>query len=146
MDDKPDPLARFANIPHSLALGIEALAVSGGIARFRLPWAAHLAGNPDSGVLHGGAISALLDACCGASVISALTETKPIATLDLRIDYLRPADARRDVTARAECYKLTRNVAFVRALAFHDEADPIAAAAGTFMLGTRPGGASRAAP
>ena len=61
-----------------------------------------------------------------------------IATLDLRIDYLKPATPGRDVVARAHCYKLTRDIAFVRGVAFHDdEADPIATSAGTFMLGTR---------
>jgi uncharacterized protein (TIGR00369 family) len=107
---------------------------------FKLPYASHLVGHPETGVLHGGAITALLDATCGAAVFAALPEIKPIATLDLRIDYLRPADAGRDVVARAHCYKVTRNVAFVRAMAFHDdENDPIAAAAGTFMLGTKLG-------
>jgi uncharacterized protein (TIGR00369 family) len=129
------------HVPHNHALGIEVLEVGGAAARFKLPWAEHLVGNPELGVLHGGPITALLDACCGAAVFAALTELKPIATLDLRIDYLKPAETRRDVIARAECYKVTRNVAFVRAMAFHEENDPIAAAAGTFMLGTRPGGA-----
>jgi acyl-coenzyme A thioesterase PaaI-like protein len=64
----------------------------------------------------------------------------PIATLDLRIDYLRAGDAGRDVVCRASCYKLTRNVAFTRAVAYHDdEADPIATSMGTFMIGTKAG-------
>jgi acyl-coenzyme A thioesterase PaaI-like protein len=58
-----------------------------------------------------------------------------IATLDLRIDYLRPAEPPRDVRARAECYKAGKQVAFVRAIAFHDDDQaPIASAAGTFMI------------
>ncbi len=112
-----------------------------GRAVFELPYDARLVGNPDNGIVHGGAITALLDACSGAAVFAALVEMVPIATLDLRIDYLRAAEANRTVTCRASCYKLTRNVAFTRALAFHDdEHDPIASAAGTFMLHTKPGG------
>ena len=73
-------------------------------------------------------------------MFAALTEFMPIATLDLRIDYLHAADPGRAVLCRARCYKLTRNVAFTRAVAYHDkEDDPIAAAAGTFMLGTKHG-------
>ena len=136
-----------SHVPHNRALGMEVLEIGAGIAAFRLPWAEHLVGNPDLGILHGGAITATLDACCGAAVFAALAargELKPIATLDLRIDYLRPAQPRREVEARAQCYKVTRNVAFVRALAYHDsEDDPIATATGTFMIGTRPGGAKR---
>jgi uncharacterized protein (TIGR00369 family) len=129
------------NIPHNRALGMEILEMSRGEAVFRLPYDEKLVGNPDSGVLHGGAITALLDGASGAAVFTALTELVPIATLDLRIDYLRPAEAGRPVMARATCYKMTRNVAFTRAVAYHDDpADPIAHSVGTFMVSTKPGG------
>ena len=127
-------------IPHNHALGMKVLEMQRGEARFLLPYKLELVGNPDTGVLHGGAITALLDACSGASVFSALVEWKPIATLDLRIDYMRGAEPHRDIVCRAHCYKLTRNVAFTRAVAFHDdESDPIATSMGTFMIGTKPG-------
>jgi len=78
--------------------------------------------------------------CSGTSVFAALTSWVPIATLDLRIDYLRPAEPGKDVFAKATCYKLTNNVAFTRAIAYHErEDDPIASSAGTFMLATKPG-------
>ena len=128
-------------IPHNKALGMEMLELDRGEAKFKLPYDAKLVGNPDTGVLHGGAITALLDACSGAAVFAALTEWVPIATLDLRIDYLRAAEAGREVIAHATCYKTTRNVAFTRAIAYHDDpADPIASSVGTFMLSTKPGG------
>ena len=118
-----------------------------GEATFELPYDKKLVGNPDTGVLHGGAITALLDACSGAAVFAALTDWKPIATLDLRIDYMRAGEVGRDIVCRAHCYKLTRNVAFTRAVAFHDdESDPIATSMGTFMIGTKPGGPKRAKP
>lgn len=124
-------------VPHNRALGMEVLELAGGVAVARLPWNERLVGNPELGVLHGGAVTTLIDATCGVSVFSKIQRPFPIATLDLRIDYLRSAAPRRDVIARAECYKLTRNVAFVRAIAYHDDpADPVATAAGTFMLGT----------
>ena len=125
-------------VPHNNALGLELRAASSGRAEILLPYAAKLVGNPETGVLHGGAISALMDATCGAAVFQALHQPMTIATLDLRIDYLKPATPGRDVTARAHCYKVTRHVAFVRGLAFlDDEDDPIATCTGTFMLGTR---------
>lgn len=132
-------LRAFAEaVPHNKALGIEIEELGDAFARYRLPWAERLVGNPETGVLHGGAITALLDACCGSAVFNALAEPQPIATLDLRIDYLHPAAPRRDVIAEATCYKVTRNVAFVRAFAHHgDAADPIASASGTFMLATK---------
>ena len=127
-------------VPHNRALGLEMLALEDGSARMRLPYSLDLVGNPETGVLHGGPITTLMDSCCGAAVFMKLPSPVPIATLDLRIDYLRPATARQDVLAHAVCFRLTRNVAFVRGVAYHAESgeeDPIAAAAGAFMLATQ---------
>ncbi len=132
-------------VPHNAAVGIEVVALGDAMAHMRLPFDGRLVGDPVRGVLHGGVVTTLMDACCGAAVFQALTEPVPIATLDLRIDYLKPATAGLDVFARCECYKVTSNVAFVRGFAFHDERDPIAAAAGSFMLATRSGSWSDAA-
>ncbi len=134
--------AFFDGVPHNRALGMELVEASASETVFRLPYDEKLVGNPDTGVLHGGAITALLDGASGAAVVTALPDPVPIATLDLRIDYLRPAEAGRTVMARATCYKVTRNVAFTRAVAYHeDPADPIAHSVGTFMVSTKPGGA-----
>ena len=123
-------------IPHNKALGMKVLAFAHAEAVFQLPYDERLVGNPDTGVLHGGAITALLDACSGAAVFAAMKQLSPIATLDLRIDYLRAGDVGRPINCRANCYRMTRNVAFTRAVAYHDdEADPIATSMGTFMLG-----------
>lgn len=131
-------------VPHNRALGLEMVELTDSAARVRLPWRADLVGNPATGVLHGGVITALMDACCGAAVFMALPRPKPIATLDLRIDYLMPAAPHETVLARAECYKVTRNVAFVRGVAYHDdESRLIASAAGAFMLGTKRGSRRR---
>ena len=142
-DDKPrDELSRafIDHIPFNRALGMKVVAMTRGEATFELPYDTKLVGNPDTAVIHGGAITALLDACSGASVFAALVEWKPIATLDLRIDYLRAGDPGKSIISRATCYKLTHNVAFTRAVAHHgDEADPIATSVGTFMLGTKAG-------
>lgn len=122
-------------VPHNRALGLVVEDFAKGLAVIRLPYAPHLVGNPDTGVLHGGAITALLDATSGACVFLRILKPIPVATLDLRIDYLRPAEPPRDVIARAECYHVTKNVGFVRAVAYHDDpSQPIAAASGTFML------------
>jgi uncharacterized protein (TIGR00369 family) len=122
-------------VPHNHALGMRFVEYGEGRVRMLLPYQEHLVGNPDTKVLHGGAISALLDACCGAAVFIKLRRPAAVATLDLRIDYLKPATPPEDVVCDAHCFKVTTNVAFVRALAFHDdENDPIAAAAGSFII------------
>ena len=125
-------------VPHNRALGLRLLALDDARATFLLPYDLRLVGNPETGVLHGGAITAAMDAACGTAVFQALRKPMIIATLDLRIDYHKPATPGRDVTLHCHCYKVTRSVAFVRGVAYHDdEADPIASGTGSFMLGTR---------
>src|ERR1041385_5874229 len=123
-------------VPHNRALGIRFVEAKAGCVTLGLPYDEKLVGDPARGVLHGGAITTLMDATCGTAVFVRLKEAIPIATLDLRIDYLRPAEPGVEVHARAECFKVTRTIAFVRCEAFHpaDARDLVAVANGTFML------------
>jgi uncharacterized protein (TIGR00369 family) len=123
-------------VPHNkrLALTVEDFEQARGEVWMRLPYSAELVGDPDTGVLHGGAITTLMDAACGMAVMVRLGRGAPIATLDLRIDYLQPGRAALDVVAHTECFKVTRSMAFVRGMAYHDDPDdPIAAVAACFV-------------
>lgn len=125
------------HVPHAKAVGLSLVSVEKGVAVCKLPYDEKLVGNPDTGVVHGGVVTTLLDNCCGIAVGASLGGFRSIATLDLRIDYMKPATPKLDVFARAECYKVTANIAFVRAAAYHlDPSDPIATAVGSFMLDT----------
>lgn len=127
-------------VPFARALGMEAIRVERGFATARLPWRADLVGDVRSGRLHGGVVTALLDSLCGVAVASALENLTSIATLDLRIDYLRGSDPGKDLLAEARVVRLTRRIAFVEATAFHDDAaDPIASATAAFMRGSNGG-------
>ena len=122
-------------IPHARALGMRFDMLSDEGAEISLPWREDLVGDPRSGVIHGGVISALMDTCCGAAVMAHPTGARSTATIDLRIDYMRPAAPRAGVKAEAHCYKMTRTIAFVRAQAWDaDPADPIATAQGAFVV------------
>lgn len=130
----------FAYVPHNRALGLETLELGDAIARLRLPHDERLVGDPTTGVLHGGAITSLLDACFGAAAFMAQATPASLATLDLRIDYLRPASPGLPVFAFGHCYRVTRSVAFVRGVAYHErEDDPIASGAATFMISSLAG-------
>jgi uncharacterized protein (TIGR00369 family) len=130
------------SIPHAIALGLVVVDVKPGEAWLRVPYDDKLIGNPATGVIHGGVITTLLDNCAGVAVATALPDLRSIATLDLRIDYMKPATPGLDVIGYTRCYKVTRHIAFVNGAAYHeDPADPIATTAMTFMLG-----ANRAVP
>lgn len=124
-------------VPQASALGFKLLSVEPGHGAILAPWRADLVGDPDTQVIAGGVVTALLDHCCGLAITSGAAglEAFSTATLDLRIDYMRPAAPRADVTAQAHCYKRTRSIAFVRAQAFDaDPSDPIATAQAAFVI------------
>ena len=120
---------------HTHALGFKYEGVEGDRVRLRTPWRADLVGDPETDVFAGGLVTAMLDHVGGLAIWVALGRFAPIATLDLRIDYMRAARPRVDLLSEARCYKLTRTIGFVRAWAFEDDpADPVAAAQATYVI------------
>ena len=99
-----------------------------------LPWREDLIGEEDRQVLASGPIVSLMDMASGMCIWTKMRAFHNIATLDLRVDYQRPARERQAVIGRAECYRLTRSAAFVRGIAHDgDPTDPVAHVAGVFM-------------
>lgn len=132
----PEKFLSFARrVGHGGALGIFYRAHGSDWAELGLPYDERLVGMPESGILASGPIVSLMDTACGVSIWVKTGRFRPQATLDLRVDYLRPAVPGRTVAGRGECYRLTKSVAFVRGIAHDgDPADPVAHVSGTFMF------------
>ncbi|WP_309612118.1 PaaI family thioesterase, partial [Sphingomonas sp.] len=82
-----------------------------------LPWREELVGVPEAGLLASGAVISLIDLAGGVSVWLKRGKFVADATLDLRIDYLRPSLKGQKLYARCRCIKLTRQIAFVEGFA-----------------------------
>lgn len=130
--------AFIAALPYARDLAMAVRSVKDGHAVVEMPWSADLVGDPSSGVIHGGAVSALIDTTCGAAVICHPENGGETATLNLRIDYMRAASPGATLVAHATCYHVTQNVAFVRAEAVDGTEDtPVASAAAAFTFQRR---------
>jgi uncharacterized protein (TIGR00369 family) len=132
----PGQEGMVSHTPHAAHLGIRVVETGPGFGVCALPFREELIGDPARRVIFGGAITTLIDHASGLAVACAVEELTAIATIDLRVDYLRAAAPDVVLYARAECYRLTANVAFVRAVAYERAVDdPFASAMGTFMVG-----------
>ncbi|MBI5720895.1 MAG: PaaI family thioesterase [Rubrivivax sp.] len=137
--NQADKLRKWQQItvisPYSRELGLRLHAVEPHWCVIKVLPDERLVGNKASGVVHGGVVTALLDSCYGLAIFVKLNKLRPMATLDLRIDYLKPAMPGREILGGAVCYKLGHELAFVRGSAYHDSPeDPIATSAAIFMF------------
>jgi len=124
-----------AGSPHAVDLGFTLESIRPGEAVMRAAYREDLVGDPETGVMHGGVVTALLDHASGTAAFAGLGGDKATATLDLRLDYMRPATPGRDVIAEARTIKVSGLIAFVSAVAHNgDRDDPIATAHAAFMV------------
>lgn len=129
-------MRRFmAGIQHSEMLGIDLQEVTENGLIMKLPYSEDIVGNPETGVIHGGPITTLMDQTCGmAAIRGILPDFDILPTIDLRIDYMRAADPHREIYALAECYRETKSVIFTRGIAYQESPQkPIANCVATFM-------------
>ncbi len=100
-----------------------------------LPYDKKLVSDEATGILASGPIFTMMDMVTSMSIWLKTGVFQPQATLDLRIDYLRPAQPGNSVYGHGECYHVTKSIAFVRGHAHDgDPEKPIAHVAGTYFF------------
>jgi uncharacterized protein (TIGR00369 family) len=108
-------------------------------ARASMPDRPEWLGDTERGLIHTGVITTLVDTVSGLAAVAGAGRFEAIATLDLRMDFLRPARPGKPLHAHAVCYRLTPSITFVRASAWQDdENEPVAVSQSTFMRSSSP--------
>ena len=131
-------------IPHSNECGMQVDAIDAQGAQAHLPYRPEWLGDTGRGLIHTGVITTLVDTVSGLATVAAIGGIEAIATLDLRMDYLRPARPDKALHCRADCYRLTRSIAFVRARVWQDsEEEPVAVSQSAFMRSSRTTGRAK---
>lgn len=133
-------------ITFNQVLGLKVLSVKPGDVRGRITMRPELVGHYTYGRLHGGVISATLDAMGGLGLMVAIAERHPadntmqvmqrfsrMGTIDLRIDYLRQGLGQHFI-ASAEVTRLGGRVGSVQMRLVNDEGTLIATGAGAYMV------------
>ena len=119
---------------HGKTLGLKMTEINRGEINLVFPYKEEVVGNPLTGVVHGGVIVSLLDTACGSAAMTVLTTPAVAPTMDLRLDYMHPAEPYEPVYVSAKVYRNTSNVLFCRGSAWQDDPDnPIAHCVATFM-------------
>ena len=127
-------LKKINQTPHAAKLNLQLSSAEETSVTLKLPFNDDIVGDPVNNYIHGGAITTLIDTACGAAIFQAQNNLRALATLDLRVDHIRPATSGLDVYAYADCYRLTHTIAFVRVTAYTDDIDqPIATATASFI-------------
>jgi uncharacterized protein (TIGR00369 family) len=142
MPDRFDLLVRnfVQGSPQMRDIGLEVTHVDRDRSSMSMPARPDWMGDPARDLMHPGAITVLADSCCGLAVGAALDTVVTFATLDLRMDYLRPASPSRVIHCDAHCYRISRSIAFARAEVHQGDRDePVAAVQAVFMLSTPSG-------
>jgi uncharacterized protein (TIGR00369 family) len=145
------PLAKFQtyfieSVPHYRALKLRAVERGPGYLCYDMPYAEDLAGDATTGEVHEFAITTLIDAVCATAIQTRLERFQRTATLDLRVDFMRKSRKGHSIRCEAECLRIDRNTAIVRATAHEGEiGDPLAIATGSFaIINMRPAGGGSA--
>lgn len=99
------------NPPFHQWMGVTASAVAEDRVVLSLPPNPDFVGNPFIPAVHGGIVAALIDLAGGAALFVRLQFPTP--TIDMRVDYLRPAIAGKPLHAEARVKALGKTVAFV---------------------------------
>ncbi len=122
-------------IPMHKFYGVQVLEIADGYAKLLIPFKNEHIGDPRTLRLHGGFIASAVDFCGGAAALTRMKSPEDdVATADMRVDYLRPGQAK-DIIAEGKIIHKTARTIFTEMKIFHsDSEEPIALGRGVFTI------------
>jgi uncharacterized protein (TIGR00369 family) len=123
-----------AGIPFNRLLGLQVELLERGRMVARVPFRQDLIGDPSRPAIHGGVLSSIADAIGGGAVFTLTDPGDRVATIDLRIDYLRPGRPE-DLIGRAHVIRMGNRVGVTSMRLEHPgRSEPIAVAKGVYTI------------
>ncbi|MDX2003159.1 MAG: hotdog fold thioesterase [Chitinophagales bacterium] len=122
-------------IPFNKLLNIQLVEIREGFAKLKVPFKPELIGDPRRQAIHGGVISTLMDTAGGAAGMTTLVSFEDaLSTIDIRVDYLRPAKAM-DLVVESEIVRSGNRIIVTRMIAYQEDIkQPIAEGKGVYNV------------
>ena len=122
--------ARLIRGPYHQWLGLNVLSVGEGEITLKATWRDEWVVNPEIGYTHGGILAALIDLTADWALVS--STGKGVPTVDLRVDYHRPA-GRGDLTAHGKVIKFGGQFSVSEAQVFDSGGKLVASGRGVYL-------------
>ncbi len=130
----------IGTVIHCQLMNISIVNAQEGKLTLMLPYSGNILGDTHSGiidgdVIDGGALTTLMDTACAFAAATTQGDMAMTPTLDLRMDYIKPAVPGLNIIGEARAYQLSHKVIFARGLAYHegDRGNPIAHCSASFI-------------
>lgn len=123
-------------IPFNKFLGMKLIDINENFAKAKLPFRKEFIGDPRANRLHGGISATFMDVIGGIAAMTVLESVDDkIATVDMRVDYLRPGKAE-DIFAESKIIRKGSRLVVTEMKLFHESAQKklIATAKGVYSI------------
>ncbi|MDT8395963.1 MAG: PaaI family thioesterase [bacterium] len=124
------------SIPFNRHIGFTVVEAREGYVKVRVPFRKEFIGDPRRPALHGGILSAVIDAAGGLAVWTQFALTDLISTVDMRVDYLRPGPDR-DIVAESRVVRMGNRVSVVNTVVYAADSPDEPVADGRAVYNTR---------
>ena len=133
------PIEQYFSFKHPLTeyLPMEYAGLEDGLLTMRVDVPEHFVADPETGAVHSGFATLVLDTVLGGAVLGHLKVPQPIATVGLTTQHLRRAVRGEKLVCRVKVEGIHYDMAHLSGQLASTGGETLSTATGTFMIGTR---------